>query len=93
VKRIFEEYEFVRGRSGVGWDDVEKKATAETEYIERFTEVHSANSALKTEPTRPRNTVTSMPNASNTPVRITIVSHCSSVATRPLARMSCTSRK
>ncbi|KAJ7899663.1 hypothetical protein B0H13DRAFT_2518909 [Mycena leptocephala] len=40
VKRIYEEYEFVRGRSGVGWDDEEKRACAEVEFIERFTEEH-----------------------------------------------------
>ncbi|KAJ7732747.1 hypothetical protein DFH07DRAFT_968322 [Mycena maculata] len=37
VKGIFEEYEFVRGKSGVGWDDGEKKATAETNFIKQFT--------------------------------------------------------
>ncbi|KAJ7898078.1 hypothetical protein B0H13DRAFT_2521080 [Mycena leptocephala] len=40
VKRIFEEYEFVRGKSGTGWDDEEKKASAEAEFIARFTEDH-----------------------------------------------------
>ncbi|KAF8158737.1 hypothetical protein K438DRAFT_2026022 [Mycena galopus ATCC 62051] len=38
VKRIFELYEFVRGKSGVGWDDENKMASAETEYIDRFIE-------------------------------------------------------
>ncbi|KAF8160580.1 hypothetical protein K438DRAFT_2025770 [Mycena galopus ATCC 62051] len=38
VKRIFEQYEFVRGKSGVGWDDGEKRASAETEFIDRFVE-------------------------------------------------------
>lgn len=44
IKRIYEEYEFVRGKSGVGWDDAEKKATAEPEYIERFVAVRVAKS-------------------------------------------------
>ncbi|KAJ6555175.1 hypothetical protein DFH09DRAFT_1318363 [Mycena vulgaris] len=38
VKGIFEEYEFVRGKSGVGWDDGEKKATAESDFVKKFTE-------------------------------------------------------
>ncbi|KAJ6454776.1 hypothetical protein DFH09DRAFT_660128 [Mycena vulgaris] len=37
-KGIFEEYEFVRGKSGVGWDDGEKKATAESDFVKKFTE-------------------------------------------------------
>ncbi|KAJ6553332.1 hypothetical protein B0H19DRAFT_1377885 [Mycena capillaripes] len=45
VKGIFEEYEFVRGKSGVGWDDEEKKATAEPEFIERFLEAQHAKYA------------------------------------------------
>ncbi|KAF8194377.1 hypothetical protein K438DRAFT_1934584 [Mycena galopus ATCC 62051] len=43
VKCIFELYEFVRGKSGVGWDDGEKRASAETEYIDRFVEATCAN--------------------------------------------------
>ncbi|KAJ7733224.1 hypothetical protein DFH07DRAFT_968071 [Mycena maculata] len=39
VKDIFEEYEFVQGKSGVGWDDGEKKATTETNFIKQFTTV------------------------------------------------------
>ncbi|KAF7328441.1 Myb-DNA-bind-3 domain-containing protein [Mycena sanguinolenta] len=42
IKRVYERYEFVRGRSGVGWDDEEKKATAEAEFIKRFIEEHGA---------------------------------------------------
>ncbi|KAJ7437662.1 hypothetical protein B0H11DRAFT_2255143 [Mycena galericulata] len=38
VKGTFEEYEFVRDKSGVGWDDGEKKASAETDFIAKFTE-------------------------------------------------------
>ncbi|KAJ6560868.1 hypothetical protein DFH09DRAFT_1364702 [Mycena vulgaris] len=38
VKGIFEEYEFMRGKSGVGWDDGEKKATAESDFVKKFTE-------------------------------------------------------
>ncbi|KAJ7608553.1 hypothetical protein FB45DRAFT_242618 [Roridomyces roridus] len=38
IKGIYENYDFVRGRSGVGWDDGAKKATAEPEFIERFLE-------------------------------------------------------
>ncbi|KAJ7106959.1 hypothetical protein C8R44DRAFT_744837 [Mycena epipterygia] len=40
VKSIFEEYEFVRGKSGVGWDDGEKKATAEADFIKNFSDEH-----------------------------------------------------
>jgi hypothetical protein len=42
VKREFEDYEFVRGKSGVGWDDELKKATAEADFIEKFIEVRAA---------------------------------------------------
>ncbi|KAJ7702731.1 hypothetical protein B0H17DRAFT_1194609 [Mycena rosella] len=40
VKTTFEEYEFVRGKSGVGWDDETKRATAEVDFVQRFTEEH-----------------------------------------------------
>ncbi|KAJ7183567.1 hypothetical protein C8R46DRAFT_1209734 [Mycena filopes] len=42
VKGAFEDYEFVRGKSGVGWDDGEKMATAEADFVERFTEEHGS---------------------------------------------------
>ncbi|KAJ6537916.1 hypothetical protein B0H19DRAFT_1079017 [Mycena capillaripes] len=40
VKAACEDYEFVRGKSGVGWDDQQKMATAESEFIDTFVEVH-----------------------------------------------------
>ncbi|KAJ7037077.1 hypothetical protein C8F04DRAFT_1257308 [Mycena alexandri] len=40
VKAAYEDYEFVRGKSGVGWDDQQKMATAESEFIDTFVEVH-----------------------------------------------------
>ncbi|KAF8207836.1 hypothetical protein K438DRAFT_1930818 [Mycena galopus ATCC 62051] len=40
VKGIFEDYEFVRKKSGVGWDDEAKMATAEADFIATFTEAH-----------------------------------------------------
>ncbi|KAF8209260.1 hypothetical protein K438DRAFT_1960991 [Mycena galopus ATCC 62051] len=40
VKNTFEEYEFVRGKSGVGWDDETKMATAEADFVATFTEAH-----------------------------------------------------
>ncbi|KAJ6449648.1 hypothetical protein C8R45DRAFT_144165 [Mycena sanguinolenta] len=38
IKRAFELWEYVRGKSGVGWDDEKKMASAETEFIDRFVE-------------------------------------------------------
>ncbi|KAJ7213083.1 hypothetical protein GGX14DRAFT_393282 [Mycena pura] len=40
VKTLFAKYEFVRGRSGVGWDDGAKHATAEAVFIEAFLQEH-----------------------------------------------------
>ncbi|KAJ6536184.1 hypothetical protein B0H19DRAFT_382955 [Mycena capillaripes] len=40
VKHAFEDYEFVRGKSGVGWDDELKMATAEADFIKKFIEEH-----------------------------------------------------
>ncbi|KAJ6545881.1 hypothetical protein DFH09DRAFT_1321423 [Mycena vulgaris] len=45
IKSAFEEYEFVRGKSGVGWDDEAKMATAEADFVERFTEEYGAKYA------------------------------------------------
>ncbi|KAF8196278.1 hypothetical protein K438DRAFT_1825928 [Mycena galopus ATCC 62051] len=45
VKGIFEDYEFVRGKSGVGWDDDAKMATAEADFIATFTEAHGSKYA------------------------------------------------
>ncbi|KAJ7218474.1 hypothetical protein GGX14DRAFT_560817 [Mycena pura] len=41
VKTLFAKYEFVRGRSGVGWDDGAKHATAEAVFIEAFLQVRA----------------------------------------------------
>lgn len=41
VKSAYEDYEFVRGKSGVGWDDEIKMATAETEFVDNFVEVRA----------------------------------------------------
>ncbi|KAJ6524995.1 hypothetical protein B0H19DRAFT_1276350 [Mycena capillaripes] len=34
VKAAYEDYKFVRGKNGVGWDDQQKMATAESEFID-----------------------------------------------------------
>jgi hypothetical protein len=46
VKRELEDYEFVRGKSGVGWDDELKMATAEVDFVERFIEVCAFESCV-----------------------------------------------
>ncbi|KAJ7022546.1 hypothetical protein C8F04DRAFT_1272467 [Mycena alexandri] len=43
VKAAFEDYEFVHGKSGVGWDDEHKMATAETEFVETFVQATGAH--------------------------------------------------
>ncbi|KAF8177086.1 hypothetical protein K438DRAFT_1845913 [Mycena galopus ATCC 62051] len=45
VKGIFKDYEFVCGKSGVGWDDDAKMATAEADFIATFTEAHGSKYA------------------------------------------------
>ncbi|KAJ7187659.1 hypothetical protein GGX14DRAFT_580907 [Mycena pura] len=45
VKRIYEDYEFVRGKSGTGWDDEKKQATAEAEFVQSFVEEHGTKYA------------------------------------------------
>ncbi|KAF8187292.1 hypothetical protein K438DRAFT_2151341 [Mycena galopus ATCC 62051] len=38
IKHAFEDYHFVRGKSGVGWDDEAKMANAEDDFVKTFIE-------------------------------------------------------